>query len=201
MADPRSRLSDGLKNLTATPPPRTQAMPPPPPRATPKVEPEAGTPKSEGLAQRSGGEAPPEPAAKPRRIPRTNAKDAPVDDDIIGRPLGNKRSVVVYLPLSVRDSLDKRVADEGTTKGIVIMRTLRESHAELTKRAAAHTAPTDSNSPFPPERPARPRNDEKKVPTTFTLFPDEAVALTQVARDLTDGNVSALVTDALQTQL
>lgn len=202
MADPRARLSEGLKNLGA--PPTRQTVPPPPPRPTPEPEPQpdpadtAPAPDDATTEPNGGGEAKPKP--KTRRAPRPKPNAESGDDDLIGRPMGNKRSVVVYLPVSVRETLDERTADEGTTKGIIIMRTLRESHAELAKSAAAQAAP-DPNSPFPPERPSRTRTDEKKVPTTFTVFPDEAVALAQVARDLTDGNVSALVTDALELRL
>lgn len=214
MADPRARLSEGLKSLTSTPPPK-RAVPPPPQRPEPQPSdsgrpspttpdpPVEETPPEISTSRAGGGEVAPTGArSKPSRSPRRKATEQTLeDDDIIGRPLGNKRSVVVHLPLSLRETLDKRVEEENTTKGVIIMRTLREAHAELAKRASHHPSDPTPSSPFPAERPVRPRTNEKKVATTFTVFPDEAVALTQVARDLTDGNVSALVSDALELRL
>jgi hypothetical protein len=103
--------------------------------------------------------------------------------------------MVAHLPARVRDALDQEVAREHTTKGVVIMRALREGHEQLAKRAGTQTAP--AGGPFPPERRVRRRLAvPHRVPTTYTIWPDECDALQHVA-DKLDLNLSELVTDAL----
>jgi hypothetical protein len=93
-----------------------------------------------------------------------------------------------------RDALDVEVEQLGTTKGIVIMRALREQHGSFPSRPVG---PVDATGPFPPERRVRRRRTvPHRVPTTYTLWPDECEALVQVANQ-PDLNLSELVTDAL----
>jgi hypothetical protein len=74
------------------------------------------------------------------------------------------------------------------------MRALRDHHHNLPPRT---TRPATATGPFPPERRVRRRLAvPHRVPTTYTLWPDECEALVQVA-DRLDVNLSELVTDAL----
>jgi hypothetical protein len=131
--------------------------------------------------------------SNPRRS-RARVQRTPGTGDLPGRSVGNKRSLVAHLPAEVRDALDQDVAQEHTTKGVVIMRALREGHDQLAKRAGTRTAP--ATGPFPPERRVRRRLAvPHRVPTTYTLWPDECEALQHVA-DKLDPNRSELVTDA-----
>jgi hypothetical protein len=108
--------------------------------------------------------------------------------------VGNKRTLVAQLPARVREALDAEVAQLQTTKGVVIMRALRDQHHRLTSPAELRTEP---DGPFPPERPlGRRRTVTHRVPTTYTVWPDECDAIVQVAKQL-GVNLSQLVTDAL----
>jgi hypothetical protein len=103
--------------------------------------------------------------------------------------------MVAHLPAHVRDALDQEVAEERATKGVVIMRALREGHDQLAQRAVSQTAP--ATGPFPAERRVRRRLAvAHRIPTTYTIWPDECEALQQVA-DTFDRNLSELVTEAL----
>jgi hypothetical protein len=74
------------------------------------------------------------------------------------------------------------------------MRALRDQHHRL---AATAEPRTKSAGPFPPERPlGRRRAVSHRVPTTYTVWPDECDAIVQVAAQL-GVNLSQLVTDAL----
>jgi hypothetical protein len=195
MADPRQRITEGLKNM---------ALPPPPAR-TPTTPPAAATPPATGehpdLPTSAGGTGPEpdRPKAGQRRPTRERspAKDTarPTNDKLPGRQVGNKRSLVAHLPARVRDALDQEVAADRTTKGVLIMRALREGHARLTDQPGP--AAGTPAGPFPPERRVRRRLAvPHRVPTTYTVWPDECEALQHVAEDL-DMNLSELVTDAL----
>jgi hypothetical protein len=77
------------------------------------------------------------------------------------------------------------------------MRALREQYDRL---AAQAERPSEPSGPFPPERaPTRRRSVSNRVPTTYTLWPDECDALVEVAEQL-GVNLSQLVTDALSLQ-
>jgi hypothetical protein len=74
------------------------------------------------------------------------------------------------------------------------MRALREQYDRLTPQAER---PSEPSGPFPPERPpTRRRAVSNRVPTTYTLWPDECDAIVQVADQL-GVNLSQLITDAL----
>lgn len=74
------------------------------------------------------------------------------------------------------------------------MRALREQHHDLSPRAERPPVPT---GPFPPERRVRRRQAvPRRIPTTYTLWPDECEALVHVADQL-DLNLSELITGAL----
>jgi len=196
MADPRQRITEGLKNMAT--------LPPPPARTPTKLSAAAPTPSTgehpdPPTAAGGAGPEPDRPKAGQRRRTRERSptKDTPrpPNDKLPGRQVGNKRSLVAHLPARVRDALDQEVAAERTTKGVVIMRALRESHAHLT--AQPSPAAGTPAGPFPPERRVRRRLAvPHRVPTTYTLWPDECEALQHVAENL-DMNLSELVTDAL----
>jgi hypothetical protein len=198
MADPRARITSGLRGLSAAPPPR-------PPRTK---NPAAGTARADRAAPPGadrGGDSnlhdstgadpatPPTDAVPPTRRRRARSA-ASSSDNLPGRAVGNKRSLVAHLPAKVRDTLDAEVEQLRTTKGIVIMRALRDHHHNLRPRTARSARAT---GPFPPERRVRRRLTVPHcVPTTYTLWLDECEALVQVA-DRLDVNLSELVTDAL----
>jgi hypothetical protein len=195
MADPRTRITSSLRGLSAAPPPRrtrTTSLPATPSQSTP-----TGTDRTHsepvGRTTTEGPAAPlerPEPPTRRRRGRSTT----PSPKKLPGRQVGNKRSLVAHLPAKVRDALDEEVSQLRTTKGIVIMRALREQHHDLSPRAARPASPT---GPFPPERRVRRRQAvPHRVPTTYTLWPDECEALVHVADQL-DLNLSELVTGAL----
>jgi hypothetical protein len=135
------------------------------------------------------------PASKRAKPARRGAPSTPPSSDHLpGRQVGNKRSLVAHLPAKARDALDAEVEQLGTTKGIVIMRALREQH-ESFPPPPVHSA--EDTGPFPAERRVRRRRTvPHRVPTTYTLWPDECEALVRVA-DRLDVNLSELVTDAL----
>src|SRR5262249_46678742 len=104
-----------------------------------------------------------------------------------------KRALVAQLPAIVREALDVEVAQSKATKGIVIMRALREQYERLTPAERV----IEPAGPFPTERPPnRRRSVPHRVPTTYTVWPDECDAMLQVADQL-GINLSQLVTDAL----
>jgi hypothetical protein len=108
--------------------------------------------------------------------------------------VGNKRALVAQLPARVREALDAETAQLQTTKGVVIMRALRDQHHRLSSPPELRTEP---DGPFPPERPlGRRRTVTHRVPTTYTVWPDECDAIVHVAKQL-GVNLSQLVTDAL----
>lgn len=201
MADPRERINNGLRALKTPPPPRPSSPEPtaePAPDSPAPVEAEQPEPAPESPAPQPKSVATkPAAAPAPRRQSRARQPKAqPVaDDELIGRPLGNKRSVVVYVPGPIRERLDEEVEGERATKGLIIMRALREAYPKL-----SNSAPADDGGgvgPFPAERHPSRRRGPAKVQTTFTLWPDEVQAVQQVATEITGGNVSALVSDAL----
>jgi hypothetical protein len=74
------------------------------------------------------------------------------------------------------------------------MRALRDQHHRLTSPAELRTEPS---GPFPPERPlGRRRTVSHRVPTSYTVWPDEFDAIVHVAKQL-GVNLLQLVTDAL----
>ena len=201
MADPRRRITEGLRGLNAPPPPRRAAPAPPTPAGPSAVEAGEENPPRPTLEEAAAASASIDKESaqaknsNPRRS-RARAPRTPGTDDLPGRAVGNKRSLVAHLPARVRDALDHEVAQEHTTKGVVIMRALREGHDQLEKRAGTQTAPV--GAPFPPERRVRRRLVvPHRVPTTYTLWPDECEALQHVAETL-DLNQSELVTEALK---
>ena len=194
MANPRDRANKGLRGLAAPPPPRTATPPPPPP---PTLTPEPRTVAVDEPVGESGNNGTPAPSSgTSTRRPRRATTPKPQDrDGIPGRPVGNKRALVAHLPASVRDRLDDEVRQLEATKGLVIMRALREHYDDLAKRTISPS--TKGSGPFPTERRVRRRtNVPHRVPTTYTVWPDECEALVQVADEL-DVNLSELVTDAL----
>jgi hypothetical protein len=193
MADPRTRITSGLRGLSAAPPPRATRTKNPPaiPTRTAPADTEHGD--SEPNDHTSADPAAPSKHAGPPTR-RRRARSTTSSPDLPGRLVGNKRSLVAHLPAKVRDTLDAEVEQLRTTKGIVIMRALRDHHHNLPPRT---TRPATATGPFPPERRVRRRLAvPHRVPTTYTLWPDECAALVEVA-DRLDVNLSELVTDAL----
>ena len=191
MADPRSRINSGLRGLSAAPPPRPTRteIPPAVPARTPPSGTDGGpSDRTDAVAEAPSNRA--RPAARRRRAPSA----APSSDNVPGRPVGNKRSLVAHLPAKARDALDAEVEQLGATKGIVIMRALRKQHESF---PPPPVGPGEAAGPFPLERRVRRRRAvPHRVPTTYTLWPDECEALVRVA-DRLDLNLSELVTDAL----
>jgi hypothetical protein len=197
MADPRARITSGLRGLSAAPPPRpphTKNSTARTARADRAAPPGAERGDSNLHDSRGADPAiPPTNAVPPTRRRRARST-ASSSDTLPGRAVGNKRSLVAHLPAKVRDTLDAEVEQLRTTKGIVIMRALRDHHQNVPPRTARSARAT---GPFPPERRVRRRPAvPHRVPTTYTLWPDECEALVQVA-DRLDVNLSELVTDAL----
>ena len=194
MADPRTRITSGLRGLSVAPPPRatpTTSSPAVPTRPAPAVTDRGG---SEQSGNTDDGPASPSKHAERTTRRRRARSTASPPDGLPGRPVGNKRSLVAHLPARVRDALDAEVERLRTTKGIVIMRALRDQHDRLEPQP---TRPAQTAGAFPPERRVRRRRTvPHRVPTTYTLWPDECEALVQVA-DRLDVNLSELVTDAL----
>ncbi len=201
MADPQARAKAGLRGLSVPPPPRRATIPAPDPTPTAPAEAETGS--------RSPTEPAPQPdaAALRKRTSRktTSERNPPAsptktevgDDGLIGRTIGNKRSITVYLTVRTRQALDAEAAETGDSRGVIIMRAMRDGYQALAQELAAQ----DSRGvgPFPAERVShRRRGDEPRLATTAILWPDEVAAIQQVATELTSGNVSALVNDALQ---
>lgn len=188
MTDPRARITAGLRGLSAPPPPR--------PATTQAARPDQPNLANESLRtgdahERARSRTPRPTATQTRRQRRTTA---PGFDELPGRPVGNKRALVAQLPATVREALDSEVALSRATKGIVIMRALREQYDRLTPQAER---PSEPSGPFPPERPpTRRRAVPNRVPTTYTLWPDECDAIVHVADQL-GVNLSELITDAL----
>src|SRR5918995_273237 len=194
MADPRTRITSGLRGLSAAPPPRPTRTGNPPvisTRAAP-ADAERGDPERDDVT--GADPAAPSTHAEPPTRRRRTRSTASSSDNLPGRLVGNKRSLVAHLPARVRDALDAEVERLRTTKGIVIMRALRDQHDRLEPQP---TRPAQTAGAFPPERRVRRRRTvPHRVPTTYTLWPDECEALVQVA-DRLDVNLSELVTDAL----
>jgi hypothetical protein len=194
MADPRTRITSGLRGLSAAPPPRATRTKNP--QAMPARTASADTERGDSEPNDNTGDDPAAPSthAEPASRRRRTRSTASSSDNLPGRLVGNKRSLVAHLPARVRDALDAEVERLRTTKGIVIMRALRDQHHNLSPRSSR---PGKVTGPFPPERRVRRRRAvPHRVPTTYTLWPDECEALVQVA-DRLDVNLSELVTDAL----
>jgi hypothetical protein len=191
MADPRTRITSGLRGLSAAPPPRATRSKGRPAQATPAAAESDGSELNYNTDTKPGA---PSKGAEPATRRRRARSTASSSDNLPGRLVGNKRSLVAHLPAGVRDALDAEVGQLRTTKGIVIMRALRDQHDNLPPRPIR---PDKATGPFPPERRVRRRRAvPHRVPTTYTLWPDECEALVEVA-DRLDVNLSELVTHAL----
>ena len=196
MADPRTRITSGLRGLSAAPPPRATRTKNPTSEPARADRAPADTEREDSERGDDTGADPAAPSknAEPPTRRRRARSPASSSDNLPGRLVGNKRSLVAHLPAKVRDTLDAEVEQLRTTKGIVIMRALRDHHHNLRPRTARSARAT---GPFPPERRVRRRLTVPHcVPTTYTLWLDECEALVQVA-DRLDVNLSELVTDAL----
>src|SRR5919106_2850745 len=200
MADPRRRISEGLRGLNAPPPPRRAPATLPMPTGRAAVEtgeenrqrPRLEDTSAAGTSTDRKSTRAKTTTKRPQRGQDQSTRDA---DGLPGRAVGNKRAMVAHLPAHVRDALDQEVTRERATKGVVIMRALREGHDQLAQRAGSRAAP--ATGPFPAERRVRRRLAvAHRIPTTYTIWPDECEALQQVA-DTFDRNLSELVTAAL----
>ena len=109
MSDPRRRITEGLRGLNAPPPPRRAAAAPPAPAGPSAVEASEENPPRPTLeeAPAVGASTNTESAqaknSNPRRS-RDRAPRTPGTDDLPGRAVGNKRSLVAHLPARVRDA-------------------------------------------------------------------------------------------------
>jgi hypothetical protein len=179
-----------MRGLAAAPPPR-RAHRPAQTESHDQPRPDERDVRTEH-SDNHGPAQEPKPAATSRQRQRRPSTRS--SDELPGRNVGNKRALVAQLPATVREALDAEVAQSQATKGIVIMRALREQYDRLTPQAKRRPEPS---GPFPPERPlTRRRTVSNRVPTTYTLWPDECDAIVKAANQL-GVNLSQLVTDAL----
>lgn len=114
---------------------------------------------------------------------------------------GAPRTVIVYVPVSLRDRLRRLTAEQDVTYTQLVLDAIDATHERL-GALLSHGTPARTRSLFQqPAAPRRRRHEEPHVQVSLRLVPEDLAVIDRLTAELNAGSRSHLVAAALNAHL